>query len=258
MWNKYFYLALISLVIVSCDNHNSPSATAPESYVTLVKFTDPSYVNNLIVNDYKNSEHFILMRGNRCSENYYMNSSGKDWPYDFSGLEDRTPYIELTDGWYLIDWTWEGYPYNGQTLLTEVTWDNYNGEYTFDKSTSHISSNKICIKKYVSVQDLVIYSYPDGNYPTYPFKGYNSKGTYVDEDVNEYLYHAFLLGNAHGFPSKPFLSENGDCLCNMVEDLDTLWDVFRQQLITLIKNGDLESIKHATPEQILELIGKYN
>lgn len=252
---KKLFLSVVIIVTViffcSCEKHtvfDLPPALA----VSLVKFKDPSYVNNLIVTDYKNYKTFVLMRGNNCSAAYLKNFIRKDWIYSFEPLEGRIPYIELKDGWYLVDWSWYGYPYNGQVLLTEVTWDNYNGECSFDKSSPHISKN-IYERKDVDVMDLVAYSYPDGNYPKYTFRYPNS--TYTEE-VNEYAYISHLIGGPYIGPLD-FLNSKEDCLCNRVEEMDSLWDLLRTQLNTLIQNGDLYSLPHATQEQSLILIQNY-
>ncbi|MBQ6764141.1 MAG: hypothetical protein IJP45_03025 [Paludibacteraceae bacterium] len=247
---RLFLSAIIiaSIITLSSCHSGSEADLPPDNDVTLIKFKDPSYVNNLIVNDY--STGFFLMRGNRCNAGYLKNTYGKDWNYSFEPLDERTPYIELIDGWYLIDWSWNCYPYNGQTLLTEVTWDNYKGEYFFDKSTPHISGN-IFEKRGVNFMDLVAYTYPNGNYPLFTFHYPNS--SYVEE-VNEYLYFSYLIGGPYAGPHIDFLSGNGDCLCNRVEEMDALWDLIRSQLITLIQNGDLYSLPRATEEQRLEIL----
>lgn len=254
---KYMcFILLLSVVFTfsNCGNHGGVEATEPEKYLVLMHFTEPSYVNNIIVNDYKDGEYFVLMRGNRCDEDYCKNSFyAEDWVEEIRSLSGRTPYVELADGWYLVDWPWSQYPHNAQTLLTDNTWDNYKGEYVFDKSTPHITG-KIYETKYIRVQDLVVYSYPDDNYPTYPFKG-NFSGIYIEDDVNEYLHYVFLIG-APGRSGMKYLA-NDDCLCNRVEELDDLWNLFRQQLITVIQNGDLNSIPYVTTDKEIELLGKY-
>ena len=253
---KKSFLAVIVIAVmvtfISCDNQ--PADQQPESALTLIKFKNPSYVNNLIVTDYDNSDVFLLMRGNNCSKGYLTNTSGKDWIYDFPSLEKRTPYIELTDGWYLVDWSWRFYPYNGQVLLTDVTWDNYNGEYSFDKSIPHISKN-IYDRKDIPFIDLVAYSFPDGNYPTFIFRSLTSNtGEEYSEELNEYLYISQLYGGDQ-YATLGYLNPNGNCLCNRVEEMDDLWDLLRTQLINVIKNGDLKSLPRATKEQRMALMG---
>ena len=216
------------VTFISCDNQ--PADQQPESALTLIKFKNPSYVNNLIVTDYDNSDVFLLMRGNNCSKGYLKNTSGKDWIYDFPSLEKRTPYIELTDGWYLVDWSWRFYPYNGQVLLTDVTWDNYNGEYSFDKSIPVWPCNS-------SFRSLT-----------------SNTGEEYSEELNEYLYISQLYGGDQ-YATLGYLNPNGNCLCNRVEEMDDLWDLLRTQLINVIKNGDLKSLPRATKEQRMALMG---
>ena len=257
---KYMcFILLLSVVFTfsNCGNHGGVEATEPEKYLVLMHFTEPSYVNNIIVNDYKDGKYFVLMRGNRCDEDYCKNSFyAEDWVEEIRSLSGRTPYVELADGWYLVDWPWWLYPNNAQTLLTENTWDNYKGEYIFDKSTPHITGN-IFKKKYIGVADLVVYSYPNGNYPTFTFSKTNEQtGEKIDVELNEYMYYSKLMGNRDVGSGLPYLNKGGECLCNRVEELDALWDLFRQQLNTLIENGDLNSLRPATEEQKRELLGR--
>lgn len=235
-----FVIALTS-TFIGCEQKEE--ALPPALTVTLMKFKEPSYVNHLIVTDYSNCKDFLLMRGNNCSAGYLYYFSGKDWTYDFPSLDDRTPYIALSDGWYLVDWPWYQYPFGGQVLLTEVTWDNYKGEWLFDKSSPHISNN-IYEKIEIRMLDLVVYANPDGNYPeyTYRYTGSNHK-----ENMNEYRYFEHLIGGEAS--TWGFLERDEDCLCSRAEEADSLWDLIRTQLNTLIQNGDLYSIPKATKEQ---------
>ena len=233
---------IIGAVLLSCEN-NRPMPEPADSAVYIVKFTKPSDVNNLIVTDY-GWEHFILMRGNCCSANFLKNTSGRDWIYEFPSIEDRIPYIELADGWYLIDWTWQYYPYNGKVLLTDVTWDNYHGEHLFDRSISYISGDDIYEKKEIEIGKLVNYLYPDGNYPTFK---YNSIM------LNEFRYFHTLYGGRYSCEGKalPYLGNEGECVCSRVSEMDTLWEFIRQQLITVIKNGDLDNLPSADFQKLL-------
>lgn len=242
-----FVIALISM-LSGCERPSA--ALPPDLTVTLMKFEDPSYVNHPIVTDYSNFKDFVLMRGNRCSASYLYHFGGQDWTYDFPSLDERMPYIELSDGWYLVDWSWYVYPYDGQVLLTDVTWDSYKGEWRFDKSSPHISRN-VYERKDIRVIDLVVYSYPDGNYPTFTFRYPNSD---YEGDMNEYRYISALIGGPEIGPILDYLDTSGDCLCNRVAEMDNLWDLLRSQLNTLIENGDVYSIPKATQEQYLSLI----
>lgn len=241
-------LLLAGCMLMSCEKP-ADMEEQPALTVTLMKFNEPSYVHNLIVTDYDNCDDFILMRGNNCSKGYLKSTSGKDWTYDFPSLDGRTPYIELFDGWYLVDWAWYQYPFDGSILLTEVTWDNYKGEYSFAKTSPHVSDN-IYERKDITVADLVVYSYPDGNYPKLTYHYPNSD--YVEE-LNEYKYFDLMLGR-HEASTWGFLEKEDDCLCNRVEEMDSLWELIGSQLKTLIENGDLHSLPSATQEQLSKLI----
>ena len=250
-------ITIVILMISSCGSTEISVPEAPEPSLTLIRFTNPSYVNNIIVTDYDNFKGFVIMRGNECDEHYLKNTSGKEWIYDFPSLDSRTPYIELNDGWYLVDWSWSSYPYNGQVLLTDITWEKYKGEFGFDKSTAHISGN-IYERIGIKVSDLVIYSFPDGNYPLFKFHGVHDRtGEEYVEELNEYLYFSSFFGGRGCVmsPSLSYIRKDGYCLCNKVEELDDLWELFRQQLNTAIGNGEILSIPSATDEQLRNLLG---
>lgn len=238
---KTFKLCLAASLIVvfsACSQVQVNYDPDPPHIITIMHFSDLAYTNNLIVTDYKDIEKFVLMRGNECMRDEWTNDSYEEWPFDFPIIR-RSPYIELTEGWYLIDWTWLNYPYDGQIILTDITWENYDGNFYFDKSLPHITNNNFYETKFIKLTDLMEYSYPNGQYPTYQFKAHRNDGLadyYEDTVYNEYqIIDKFFRMN--------FLSVEQSCACGDQSDtLDKMWEVLRQQITTVIKNGDLENI----------------
>lgn len=229
---------------------SNPATTLPESSVMIIKFTNPEYADNPIVSDYADYEHFVLFRGNQCSALYMNSFYGKEiWEFDFPSLDGRSPYIPLTDGWYLVDWTWDNYPYDGKTILTAVTWDTYQGEFMFDKSTPHVSGG-VFQKRGIRVDQLITYAYPEGNYPIFDYK---VPGHDTIVSLKEFEYFENLTNGRYvswGYP--PYLTIDGDCLCNRVEEMDNLWDLLRQHLVAVIENDDLDNLPAPNMRKLLD------
>ena len=234
-------LLLVSIIAIGCNSNITE--LSPEPHITILKFKEPSYKNYPIVSKYgsNNDAELVLMRGNRCSAEYIKNTSGKEWTYDFQPTENRNPYIELADGWFLVDWMWYMYPFDGKILLTDVSWDIYNGEYHFESNQSHIQGlENICYRKDIPIKDIIAYIYPEKNYPTYRINMYDTvSGEYVLE-MNEYQLVEFT--NCENHPAFPYLSDKTTCMCEIVSEMDELWSIIRKQLITIINNGDINNL----------------
>lgn len=249
-------LSFTTVLFVNCSKNNRNLAD-PQPYVLIVKFKDPSYKNHLIVTDYSRNTGggSTLMRGNWCERTQWLTFGdidadgskidGRSWDYDFQE-RFRDPFWALPDGWYLIDWAWHGlstpYPYDGNTVLTEVTFENYTqyGMSEFPDSMPHIykDRNDIFESRMIYVADLMGYSYPDGKYPSYSLREYNKKSGYDTLLIysNQYFYHDMLMG------IRP-VSKFGNCLCEIADELDGYWAVLQSQITTVINNGDLDNIK---------------
>ena len=256
----FLLMCICALSFTNCDGRQ-PQAVEPESYVTIVKFTNPSYINNLIVTDY-GGDNLFLMKGNLCEHTHYISFPEKDvdgtiinGDTEFNFPERiRNPFWELPDGWYLIDWAWYGlstaYPYDGNTILTETNFQNYreNPSSEFDKSIPHISFNSkkdIFDARMINIADLMAYSYPDGNYPSYEYHYFN-KNTGVDTTetiFNQYFYHKKLC---HTRP----VSNITNCLCEIADEMDKYWSLLQEQIAELIQNGDLDKLKEFDVDQL--------
>ena len=252
----YIVLAFMILTFTHCRRRGSQVPT-PEPHVTIVKFENPSYMKHLIVRAYEGNDEMVLMRGNMCEETYYSDFPEKDadgtlidgsFEFDFPArLHD--PFWEVGDGWYLIDWAWFGlesaYPYDGNTILTEVTFDNYldNKSCFFNKSTTpHITfkdKKEIFETKLIKIADIMAYYYPDGDYPSYSIHQYNKEYGYdvIETFPNQYYYHQCLQTTNR-------VSYNiCNCLCEIADEMDEYWSLIQEQIKTIISNGDLNNLK---------------
>lgn len=263
--NTHVYLwgLCAASLLLGCthDHFTSPPMEALPG-VTIVKFNDSSYRNHLIVSNYnRDSGGFILMRGNQCERtqwltfwDYDADGSKIDGEWNFSFPERlHDPFWALPNGWYLIDWAWFGfdtpYPFDGNTILTEVTFDNYReyGVSDFDKSVPHRymgNTENIFESRKIDIADLMRYSYPKGNYPSYSLRLYN-KLQETDTVIicpDQYSYYEQL---AHIRP----VSHVENCRCEIADELDAFWALIQSQLTTLINHGDLDKMQKTSNHQ---------
>ena len=241
----------LGIFFTGCNTPDPEEDLGPEEKLTIIKFSDPQYANYLIVDD-----NLMAMRGNRCNREF-ATSWREVWP-DWVKETNRKPYIELTDGWYLIDWTWWQYPY-GNTMLTDFTLDDYDkylGVIQFEATESYIRGKHLFETKKISLASLILYTYPDENYPMYDIVDWwKSDTTYYDTvyHVTEYVYAGSVAGGRYIAPME-YLAEDRKCLCGEIEYADNIWNVMREHLIKVIQNGDLNNLPKVTKEQRLKLL----
>ena len=260
MKTKLFAGVIIGVVFLftACSSQPEIGDNEPEEpSVIIVKFKDPAYAEHVIVTDYENVNSLVLMRGNMCD--VFFHKEFPESPSDGnieSDVKDRLrkPFWSLPDGWVLIDWAWFGttgqaYPYNGNCVLTDVTWDNFYdyNTYHFEREIPHITKlpQELYIKKGIRIADLMAYSYPDGNYPTFQIHYVNEKNDYdsILTYSNEYFYFNAL---------KRKRTDTSECLCcnETAEDLENLWRLLQSQISKLIENGDLYNLSYFDVRQL--------
>ena len=250
--NTLCLLILIPLFFVcGCNNGSAPE---PAKGVTIIKFKEPAYINNLLVYENKGKDHFSLTRGNKCEHSYWQMYPTGDKDGSILGATDevkfteshRYPFWALPDGWYLIDWAWGNlagdspYPYIENVVLTDVTYENFYdiGPDTFDKSLPHIilTSKKMYEKKFIKLKDIIAYAPLDDNHPPFELRYFNllSGQEVVYSRSDQYYFH---LGLGKG--DLVVASNASDCLCNHADQMDAYWALLQNQLATLINNGYL-------------------
>ena len=271
MKTKVIVIACFCLGIVtfcSSCNGNVVEDEEPQPSVLIIKFKDPAYRNNLIVSNYDDKGVFILMRGNLCERTYFatwpslcpeLHRSLDDIIAWYDSLERvRDPFWELPQGWFLIDWAWFGldgfpYPYTGNTVLSDFTYDNYmeNGSCFFDKSLPHITKdrNDLYELRMINVADLMAYTTPNGEYPTFTLHSWDVvRGIdTIVEYSNQYFYHS-VLRQLHP------VSNETHCLCGMADEMDSYWAYVQNQLSDLINNGDLDKLPRFDINKLYENI----
>ena len=264
MKSRFFFsvhvFPILAVLLLSGCGGEPQMMLEPEASIVIVRFKNPAYTKNVIVWGNDNMAHLTLMRGNACERTFWRDFPTRDYDGSlFLGETDtvkfkeryRDPFWALPDGWYLIDWAWHGigamaYPYLGNTILTDVTFENLYeyGTCNFDKSVPHkaFARDDLYEKKEIFVSDLMAYMHPDGNYPSFQLymphsHPYSETGNdTILESPNQYSYHTSL---SH----VPYASNVTTCLCELDDQMDAYWATLQNQLATLINNGDLNNLK---------------
>lgn len=127
-----FGIIAISIIFSACESgQTKPEDHAPfDMWMNLVKFTSPEYLNYVAVEkDYwGDEEHLCKIRlyGRTCEE-LYIGSS---------------PYIALSNDYYIIDWKWGDFIYPSTNFLINIKWPEVEArqqiwEYPSIYLTSH-------------------------------------------------------------------------------------------------------------------------
>lgn len=249
---KALFLFIIVVLFVVCGCKGS--STEPDLGVTIVRFKEPAYINNLLVYENKGKDHFSLTRGNKCEHSYWQMYPTGDKDGSILGATDevnfteshRYPFWALPDGWYLIDWAWGNlagdspYPYIENVVLTDVTYENFYdiGPDTFDKSLPHIilTAKNMYEKKFIKLKDIIAHAPQDNNHPPFELHYYNtiSDTEIIFSQTNQEYFHMAL-----GKGDLVVASNVSDCLCNHADQMDEYWALLQNQLTALINNGYL-------------------
>lgn len=130
MKSKY-HLIILSLLLVGC---NGQSLNYVEYYHTsVVKFVDPEYANYIYGTT--NSRDGLI----KFWSGYYIDHYALD--KDIAG---KSPYIDLGDGYLLIDWKWAYHPLDD--IIIKKTWS----EMSSTKQTWNIDSVEIIPGPYLA------------------------------------------------------------------------------------------------------------
>lgn len=222
---------------------------APGEVMVLVKFYNPRQEEKVIV------QHPIKEWNTNGYYEYYENSGlrlgeSKELSWDsVLHIVGTSPYIPLTDGYYLIDWKWQEYmplwacsdswenayhdPYaehiKGHIFMTDINWTDLSNLYIQldnSKYTQHVKGVEVIRVDYYTFDQF-----------------YNDIHENFPESCWTYLY-------CDGFSvyEVGMLMKYGDCTSNgrtyldYIHDCDSLQDVYRQRLIEVINNGQLHEI----------------
>ena len=133
--SKKILFALVVILLSSCGNHSEnpqmPLTSEDLLFITVIKFTNPSYKDNIMATDnrmYKQCEHddsVFYACGKQLFKADYIRYA------DSIKLLEMPPYIELIDDYLMMNWHWTPiFPHcsdkiNGnysQAILTGLKW----------------------------------------------------------------------------------------------------------------------------------------
>lgn len=191
--------AIIGFIFSSCEEHTY--ASRPRPYVVVLKFEQPDYKNYILANYFDGDDKILGMRYNRCREAI--------------GAAGDSPYWELPQNWLLVDWKWNGFPYNsGLCLLTELTWDK------FEIDTTNISG-----------------------IPSWPLTEPHLLHPVENILYVQVEYLASYLGIKYSYDVLNVVDGiYSDSLCKQCELGDSIWAILQNDLSSAIESGDLEHI----------------
>lgn len=125
MWHKYCYLLIIALFFLSCDN--SPAINKPDFYIMSINFihvSNKEYLNYVVAE--KAPVVFDTLQGKNgritietTKEGYKIRDDGWVCQELYLG---NSPYIHLTDDYYIIDWKWGNFIYEPYNVLLDLKW----------------------------------------------------------------------------------------------------------------------------------------
>ena len=128
MWNKYFYLLLIALLIVSCDNNPAVEPEEPDRHImsmSIIQVSNEEYLDYVVAE--KTSVGFDTIQGNYghialtgTKEGYKIRNDGMVCPELYLG---NSPYIHIRDNYYIIDWKWGDFIYEPYNVLLNLRWN---------------------------------------------------------------------------------------------------------------------------------------
>lgn len=271
MDTKYFFWTfIISLVFISCERKNQlidstlsendtiENQYGPYALMTILKFDNTEQLDKIIV------QHQITGWDDKleCAQyneegdlslNFYEISSDvvsfveKELP-----IVGTSPYIPLTDGYFMIDWKWHQFMplsalclqntkaylkhINEHVFAINMSWKDMNSittEYDRTNYTQHLEG--IEIKR-------IIFMYLDMLYedvkPTYGNPYYSCYGDGI------YYYNGMCANTAYDFFS------NGPCPYHLNETYqgyisycDSLQNIYQQRMIEVIETGQLSKVE---------------
>lgn len=224
---------------------------APGEVMVLVKFYNPRQEEKVIVQhpikEYDGGEGCYIYYEN--SGLRLNNSPVPSWVDTTLYILGTSPYIPLTDGYYLIDWKWQEYmplwacsdsykngyhdPYSehirDHIFMTDINWTDLNNlsiKLDNSKYTQRVKGVEVIRVDYYTFDQLyndIHWDFPVSCWMSIYCGGLSSKA------ISMYIHGAcdFLEGHTYQ---------------EYIHDCDSLQDVYRQRLIEVINNGQLQEI----------------
>ena len=261
---SFFLILLLSFLFLSCEKskynpeYDPPFADwGPPSFVTIVKFSNNEHANKVILQNpikeydednnryvYYNNLYLNIRLGSYSWNG--VSTSLANWADEEMQIAGSSPYIPLTDGYYLIDWKWHQlHPISARSIrfdlyenhiyrhcfITDIDWhDLQNLTDGYDAS---LYTQNVCSLEIIRVQLFYLHRfYHDVKRPC----------PYLCYGYDLYHFEGMCLENVYAYYKKGDCSDSGKTYLTYIAYCDSLQSIDQQRLIELIKNGKIKDL----------------
>ena len=261
---RFFLILLLGFICLSCEHSetdsggNDNSEAGPPFCLTIVKFFNNEHANNVIVQTpikeyngidgrFEYFENTNLYLNIRMGSLYYgLDTELVNWADEEMQIAGSSPYIPLTDGYYLIDWKWHQlHPISARSIrfdlyenhiyrhcfITDIDWhDLQNLTDGYDAS---LYTQNVCSLEIIRVQLFYLHRfYHDVKRPC----------PYLCYGYDLYHFEGMCLENVYAYYKKGDCSDSGKTYLTYIAYCDSLQSIDQQRLIELIKNGKIKDL----------------
>ena len=229
---KYTYciaiFACLFLLLQACgqnDENNiipdtNAAAPVPLNYAYIVKLSSIEYLDYVVAVETFDGNNYSLRWINGVCQELFLGTS---------------PYIELVDGYYLIDWKWGHYHSAGANnlFLIDVKWtDILDVNDKWDKNTL-ITKNFLEVLGSISYKQIDEYLKIEA--PTHMNKAYNTPEDYVRP------WWVGLFRTISDLQQANLISY--DKYKEQIKYQDSLQNVYKERMTKIITDGALENAR---------------
>lgn len=205
-------LVTLATILSSCGNNPTeyPQSETIEDqlWLAVIRYTSPSYKENILAVD--NSMYRLVPHDD--SVFYACRTPDRDWFIEWTNeinLLATSPYIELVDGYLMIDWKWRPVFRHcsdkingnyGHTILTQLKWTDltdFTQEWERTIPNDHEAIDRIHHFKVKALDD------------------YRGDQTYITEGWEKHIMH-----------------------CGTVEQIDSLQNIYAECLRQVLRDHD--------------------
>ncbi len=268
------WIIAMCMVFIGCERKNQPEENhkekdttdtsvvpepcGPYALMTIVKFDDPELLNKIIAQHQIVGWDDVLEIPKYDEEKDLSLNFYEIWPDVVPFVEEKmsvsgiSPYIPLTDGYYMIDWKWHQFMplsalclqntdaylehLNEHIFLTDIDWKDMvsmTAEYDRSKYTQHIEGMEI---------KRIVYMYLDMLYDDIkPASGGPYYSCYGD---GIYYYNGMCANTAYEFSLYGPCSYHPDeTYQGYISYCDSLQNIYQQRMIKIIETGQLSKVE---------------
>ena len=261
---RFFLILLLGFICLSCehpkyDPKSGGGVAGPYSFLTIIKFSYNEHANKVILQnpikeyDEENNRYVYYnnLYLNICLGSYSGNgvsTSLVNWADEQMQIAGSSPYIPLTDGYYLIDWKWHQlHPISARSIITQsdlyenhihrhcfitdIDWQDLEHlTYGYDASlyTQPVNNLVEIIRMYLYSLDAYYHDIKRGQYVCYNYSIYSNEG--------------MCWNNAYAYYKRGDCTDSGKTYRTYIAFCDSLQTVYQQRLIELINNGKIKDL----------------